>query len=120
MKRSPGSLILALVWAFVAALSAPGLAVAHGEAHHHRAEAAHAQAHELAREHEHDDHEHPELAAPVGSGRVDLAPAVITATVVAPLANVATVRTALIDTRVSVRDGPPPDSPRQPRAPPLG
>jgi hypothetical protein len=132
MRRSIPVRLLALLCAGLAAGSASALTVAHGVAHRH---ASHDAAH-----HAHDadaadltgsasfeeaepplEHPHPEIAdRRVAPGHPDL-PADLSAVTEVPTAVIASVAGAAPEDRAAgALPGPARDSPRQPRAPPLG
>lgn len=137
MRRSFVSRLSGLTLATLVSLSAPGLGLAHGYAHHEAREHA-----EHAREHHHGasegaqpapdqptaaledagrsgDHGHPELS-PAMSGRADVALFILPAKVELPAYVVIDGRASLLLTAAPPRAGPPDAPPRQPRAPPLG
>ena len=134
MHRSPLSRACTLVAALCVAFSAPGTALAHGVAHHadaHHAEAHHTDPH--AAPVDHVDADRPsELQAdhPAEHGHQTLGPATTSRTdaLLVPLAPVAAPFVATIVEREDAPlalvsgpfAGPPEESPRQPRAPPLG
>lgn len=123
MRPPLHSRLLAIAWAVLATVAVPGLAVAHGTAHHDLvgAEHEHAPVRGVASADDHDagEHAHPEIS-PISSGRTDL-PAFMAAEPVAiRLAHVLIVAVAPLFEVTTSPDTSPPDSPRQPRAPPLG
>ncbi len=124
-----------MIWTLCAVLAAPGLAVAHGTAHQELAAEEHHDDDHHAVEHHADDqdhghpairgedhpaeHEHAEISARVSAGRLDL-PVFVTAP--ADDFSVPVIKTVVglsVDPSAPGPSGPPPDSPRQPRAPPL-
>lgn len=137
MRRSPHSRVIGLLLATLVGLSAPGLGLAHGYAHH---EANEHTGHE--REHHHGlserapaapdeliasvrgtessgDHGHPELSLALSS-RTDLAPFVLAVKVELLAYMVVRSQASMLLTAAPPRAGPPDAPPRQPRAPPLG
>ena len=139
MRCSVVSRITALALATLVGFSAPGLALAHGHAHHEadeRAARAHGHAHDIdaavpaehgAEEHallmaanEPDDHAHPQLALALAF-RIDALLFVVPSVVAAELAGSdADSSVSLLLTAAPASAGPPDAPPRQPRAPPLG
>ena len=137
MRRSFLSRLIGLVLATLVSLSAPGLGLAHGYAHHEAKEHA-----DHEREHHHGasestpvapgeltlsvagtgssgDHGHPELSLAL-SGRADVALFVLPAKVELPPYVLVESQASLLLTAAPPRAGPPDAPPRQPRAPPLG
>jgi hypothetical protein len=139
MRRSPLSRFTGLVLAALVGISAPGLALAHGYAHHEARE--HAE-HEHGHEHRHatpaadegasaanqtgsiesagrsGDHDHPQL--PLGlSARAEIPLFVVPSAVTLPAYVLVDSRVALLLTGPPPRAGPPDAPLRQPRAPPL-
>ena len=137
MRRSLLTRVIGLLLATLVGLSAPGLGLTHGYAHHEAKEHA-------DHEHEHrhgtsesapvavddlivavegtgssGDHGHPELSLAL-SGRADVALFVLPAKVELPAYVVAESQASLLLTAAPPRAGPPDAPPRQPRAPPLG
>lgn len=139
MRRSPLSRLTALVMAMLVGLSAPGLALAHGYAHHEASE--HAQ-HEHGHGHHHSgaerpgtsfsadhapsvepggdsgDHAHPQLSLGL-SARADSPLFVLPPAISLPEYVLIQSRASLLLTAAPPRAGPPGAAPRQPRAPPL-
>ena len=137
MRRSSLSRFASMVLAALVSLSAPGLGLAHGYAHHEANEHA---GHE--REHHHGlsesapaapeeliasvrgtgssgDHGHPELSLALSS-RTDLTPFVLAVKVELLAYMVVRTQASMLLTAAPPRAGPPDAPPRQPRAPPLG
>lgn len=139
MRRSPLSRFTGLVLAALVGISAPGLALAHGYAHHEASE--HAE-HEHGHEHRHatptadegastvnqtgsiesagrsGDHDHPQLSLGL-SARAEIPIFVVPGTVALPEYVLVDSRASLLLTTAPPRAGPPDAAPRQPRAPPL-
>jgi len=137
MRCSPLSRFTGIVLAALVSLSAPGLGLAHGYAHHEARERA-----DNGREHHHgvsestpsgsgeftawvdgtgrtDDHGHPELSV-ARSARADLPLFVVAANIALSEPVVVESQASLLLTAAPARAGPPHAPPRQPRAPPLG
>lgn len=139
MRRSPLSRVTGLVLATLVGISAPGLALAHGYAHHEARE--HAE-HEHGHEHQHatpaahesessadhvasiestgssGDHHHPELSLGL-STRAEIPLFVVPSAVTLPEYVLVESRASLLLTAAPPRAGPPDAAPRQPRAPPF-
>ena len=139
MRHSPLSRFTGLVLATLVGVSAPGLALAHGYAHHEARE--HAE-HEHGHEHHHatpaadesessadpgasiesagstGDHDHPELSLGL-SARAEIPLFVVPSAVTLPDYVLVDSRASLLLTAAPPRAGPPDAAPRQPRAPPL-
>ena len=137
MRRCSLSRLTGLCLAVLVSLSAPGVGLAHGYAHHEAKEHA-----DHEREHHHGvwesersaselltaavenaggsgDHDHPELSQAM-SGRADAALFVVAPRVELPAYVVVASHASLLLTAAPPRAGPPDAPPRQPRAPPLG
>jgi hypothetical protein len=140
MRCSVVSRITALALATLVSFSAPGLALAHGHAHHEadeRAARAHGHAHDVHEaavpvEHgpdgralamgadEPDDHAHPQLALALAF-RIDALLFVLPSVAAAEHAGAdGDSSVSLLLTAAAARAGPSDAPPRQPRAPPLG
>lgn len=145
MRRSPLSRFTGLLLATLVGVSAPGLALAHGYAHHEareHAEHEHGHGHGHGLEHHHatpadeqgatsadheasigsagstGDHHHPELS-PGLSARAEILLFVVPPSVAFPDYVLVDTRASLLLTAAPPRAGPPDAAPRQPRAPPL-
>lgn len=137
MRRPSVSRLSGIVLATLVSLSAPGLGLAHGYAHHEAVEHA-----EEERDHHHGvpngptsaahelidsvdgtgssgDHGHPELSLAL-SARADVGLFVPATKVELPPHVVVETQASLLLTVAPPRAGPPDAPPRQPRAPPLG
>jgi hypothetical protein len=137
MRRSALSRLAGIILATLVSLSAPGLGLAHGYAHHEAMEHA-----DDEREHHHaatgatplaadalissidgtgstGDHGHPELSLAL-SARADVGLFVLAAKVELPPYVVVQTQASLLLTAAPPRAGPPDAPPRQPRAPPIG
>ncbi len=137
MRRSPLFRLASFLLAMVVGFSTPGLALAHGYAHHEAHE--HSQ---QGRQHQHGDredptaaphaeltpsakaagnsgdHDHPQLSLAL-STRADVPLFVMPAGLILPAYIVIESQTSLLLTAAPPRAGPPDAPPRQPRAPPL-